>query len=81
MKLHLDVYLESFLDEVLNSGYKLKNLILDAPERASCRKQKQHGGYYSCDLCLANPENENFVGNRGMKKVKKCVGILYVNEI
>lgn len=57
MKPVFEMYLENLIDEFKDSHIQVKKLVLDAPERAACRKQKQHGGYFSCDLCLANPEN------------------------
>ena len=57
MKVNFEMYVKSLLDQLNTNGIKLEKLVLDAPERAACRKQKQHGGYYSCDLCEANPEN------------------------
>ena len=69
MKANLDVYVRSLLDELDHLGLKVEKVILDAPERAAAWKQKQHGGYYSCDLCLANPENIQIPGKRGSKLV------------
>lgn len=52
-----DAYLSVFLDELVQEGLELDKAVADAPERANLRKQKLYGGYSSCDLCLANPEN------------------------
>ena len=65
MKERLDIYVSSILDEFSHEGLRLSKIVLDAPERAAARKQKQHGGYYSCDYCLANPENYKVPGKRG----------------
>ena len=60
-------YISNFLTEMTEANMTLKKLVLDAPERATCRKQKMHGGYFSCDLCVANPENYTVPGRRGSK--------------
>ena len=67
MKDHFEGYVSNFLEEMAAASMKLKKLVVDAPERATCRKQKMHGGYYSCDICVANPENYSIPGRRGSK--------------
>jgi hypothetical protein len=53
---YFNAHLEVFLQECTENGLIPMKAILDAPERASCRGQKQHGAFYSCDVCLANPD-------------------------
>ena len=65
MKVNFQVYVASFLEELNDASIKVLKLVADAPERASNRLQKQHGGYYSCDLCTANPENIAIPGKKG----------------
>ena len=67
MKDSMDVYLQSLLEEFDSSNLQIEKVVMDAPERAAWRKQKQHGGYYSCDFCVANPENIQIPGKRGSK--------------
>ena len=67
MKENFEMYISSLLDQLQEHDITFKKLVLDAPERAACRKQKQHGGYYSCDLCEANPENVKIPGKSGSK--------------
>ena len=67
MKLNFETYIASLLEQLRDNDIRLEKLVLDAPERAACRKQKQHGGYYSCDVCEANPENMAIPGKRGCK--------------
>ena len=67
MKQNFEAYLSNFLSEVKDCGLKVLKLVADAPERASCRHQKQHGGAFSCDLCLANPQSMAIPGKRGSK--------------
>lgn len=57
MKPEIEAYICHFLDKLLDADIHLDKVVLDAPERASFRKQKLHGGYFCCDLCLANPES------------------------
>ena len=64
MKPSFEVYVSSLLDELEQLEIQVEKVILDAPERAAARKQKQHGGYYSCDWCLATPENFAIEGKR-----------------
>lgn len=52
-----DAYFAVFLEELSDEGLQVDKAVGDAPERANLRKQKLYGGYSSCDLCLANPEN------------------------
>ena len=67
MKTNFEGHLQSVIEQLEVNGLQLKKLVLDAPERAACRKQKQHGGYHSCDLCEANPENVKIPGKKGCK--------------
>ena len=67
MKDRFEGYISNFIEEMKSAGMVLQKLVLDAPERATCRKQKMHGGYYSCDLCIANPENMRIPGKKGSK--------------
>ena len=67
MKDSFEGYVSNFLEEMASASMNLKQLVVDAPERATCRKQKMHGGYYSCDICIANPENFPIPGRRGSK--------------
>ena len=70
MKAQFEAYISNFLEEMQATPMVLKKVVLDAPERATCRKQKMHGGYYSCDVCIANPENMQIPGKRGSKNIK-----------
>jgi len=67
MKTNFEAYISNFIDEMNSCGLSLKKLIVDAPERATCRKQKMHGGFHACDLCLANPVNMKIPGRKGSK--------------
>ena len=67
MKESFEAYIANFLEEMESENMKLNKVIVDAPERAYCRKQKSHGGFNSCDLCLANPESYRVPGSRGSK--------------
>ena len=67
LKDYFEVYLEGLLEEIVAASCSVKKAVLDAPERAACRKQKQHGGYFSCDMCYANPENIQIHGGRSSK--------------
>ena len=67
MKESFEVYIAHFLEDMENENMQLNKVIVDAPERAYCRKQKSHGGFNSCDLCLANPESIRLPGRRGSK--------------
>ena len=60
-------YISIFLDEMEDCAMRVRKLVVDAPERASLRRQKMHGGYFSCDLCTANPENIRIPNKRGSK--------------
>ena len=55
--------------QIVRAGLRIRKTILDAPERAFLRGQTQHGGYFSCDICLANPISIDLPGNRGKKRV------------
>ena len=66
-KAAFEVYIESIIEELIDCDLRLDKLVCDAPERASARKQKQHGGYYCCDLCVANPENHRIPGKQASK--------------
>ena len=72
MKPSFEVYLSSILAEFDHLDMIVDKVILDAPERAAARKQKQHGGYYSCDWCLANPENIQIEGKRASKYMTRA---------
>ena len=71
MKENFQAYLSMFLDEMEECSMKVRKLVVDAPERATLRRQKMHGGYFSCDLCTANPENVRIPNKRGSKLAKK----------
>ena len=60
-----ECYLHSFIEEANELGITITLAVLDAPERATCRKVKQHGGYHSCDTCYANPVNYQTPGRSG----------------
>ena len=66
---YFEVYLEGLLEDIVSCSTTIKKAVLDAPERAACRKQKQHGGYFSCDMCYANPENLASQEGRGSKLI------------
>jgi hypothetical protein len=66
---YFNAHLEVFLEECIAAGLHPYKAILDAPERAACRGQKQHGAYYSCDVCLANPDNYQSPGTQKYKRV------------
>ena len=67
MKANFEGYVKDLLKQLEDHDILLRKLVVDAPERAACRKQKQHGGYYSCDVCEATPENIWIPGKRGCK--------------
>ena len=67
MKANFEAYISNFIEEMCEARMNLKKLIVDAPERASCRKQKMDGGYHCCDICLANPKNHKIPGTCGSK--------------
>lgn len=60
-----ECYLTEFIEELNDLGLRISLVVMDAPERSTCRKQKQHGGFYSCDTCYANPENYQTPGRTG----------------
>ena len=62
-----ECYLHSFIEEANDLGVQIELAVLDAPERSTCRKMKQHGGYYSCETCYANPINYKTPGRSGCK--------------
>ena len=47
------------IDQIINLKLTLEFIICDAPKRCFCRSQKQHTGYYSCDLCPCAGERVN----------------------
>ena len=57
----------SFIEEANDLGVQIELAVLDAPERSTCRKMKQHGGYYSCETCYVNPINYKTPGRSGCK--------------
>ena len=63
-----EAYISNFLDELIECSVKLDKVVGDAPERAFLRNLKLHGGYFSCDLCLANPESISN-GGKGSKLI------------
>ena len=67
MKHWVDAYMSLFVLELVDLGQPVEHMVMDAPERANVRKQKAHGGYYSCDLCMANPTSIR-VGNGNASK-------------
>ena len=69
MKENFEVYISNFIDELKEADIRLSKVVLDAPERALCRHQKSHGGYFSCDLCYASPENIPIPGEKGSKYI------------
>ena len=75
MRENFDAYVANFISEINDSSLHLKKVVMDAPERAACRQQKQHGGYYSCDLCTANPDNVQIPGKRGSESYLIAVSI------
>ena len=60
-------YLGDVLQQIKDENCHLDKVVVDAPERAACRRQKLHGGFYSCDLCLANPDSVLLPGSRCSK--------------
>ena len=70
MKENFEVYVSNFISEMKDAGMILDKVVLDAPERALCRHQKSHGGYFSCDICVANPESIRIPGKAGSKYTK-----------
>ena len=62
-----ECYLCNIIKQFNDLGITIELCILDAPERSACRKQKQHGGYFSWDTCYANPENYKTPGRSGCK--------------
>jgi len=70
----IESHFESYLKGIVDAGLIIKKAVLDAPERAACRRQKMHGGYYSCDVCTANPENIPLPGGK-----RGCKLILFIN--
>lgn len=64
-----DAYFSVFLGELEAEMIHLDKAVGDAPERANLRKQKLYGGYSSCDLCLANPENIRNERGTGSKSI------------
>lgn len=67
MKDYFEAYLSLFLDKLVEANVALKKAVADAPERARLKCTKGHGGYFSCDWCLANPENIRIDGRNGCK--------------
>lgn len=73
MKAEIEAYISIFLDKLAQEDLKLLKVVLDAPERASLRKQKLYGGYFSCDICLANPENIRTKGKQCKCCILRCI--------
>jgi len=71
LKENFNIYLSTIVKQLGEAGLTIDKLVVDAPERAAIRQQKQHGGYHSCDLCVCNPENLKIPGKRGSKLVVK----------
>ena len=67
MKNYFEAYLGIFLDKLVEANVSLDKAVADAPERARLKAFKTYGGYFSCDWCLANPENISIEGRRGSK--------------
>ena len=67
MRKYFDAHLHILLTNLKEENLNIVKIIADAPERAALRNQKQHGGYFSCDICLANPENFRMEGSRASK--------------
>jgi len=51
----VDAYIARFIQDLKDMARTVEDMFLDAPERAVVRQQKGHGGYFCCDLCIANP--------------------------
>ena len=56
--------LSEVLEQISAENCHLDKVVVDAPERAACRRQKLHGGFYSCDMCVANPDSVVLPGSR-----------------
>ena len=69
-KQNFEAYVSNFIEELQQCGLKVLKLVADAPERAASRHQKQHGGAFSCDVCIADPQNMAIPGKRGCKIIK-----------
>ena len=68
MKDIFDIYLSRFFKQCAASGLQILKSVADAPERAHNRKQKQFGGYYSCDMCTAKAKSIAIPGKRTSNK-------------
>lgn len=68
MKAFFEAYLSLFLEKLIDVNVRLKKIVGDAPERARLKCFKTHGGFFSCDLCLASAENLTTEGRRGSKE-------------
>ena len=69
MHQYVEEQVKKYLEDIQQEGLSIKKAVLDAPERAACRRQKQHGGYYSCDVCTENPRHLPYENRRGGNKV------------
>jgi len=76
MKNDIEKYMAAYLKEIEDAGLRVIRAVLDAPERALCRRQKQHGGFFSCDVCVANPISLTNERNKG-SKLLTCVFMIY----
>lgn len=75
MKAIFDIYLSRFFEQCASSGLKILKSVADAPERAHNRKQKQFGGYHSCDMCMAKAKSINIPGKKASNTKRNQINI------
>ena len=82
MKSSFQTYLGDVLAQITEENLHLDKVVVDAPERAACRRQKLHGGFYSCNLCVANPDSVTLPGSRCSKllPIYECMTLYVVSE-
>lgn len=66
-----DVYLSRFFQQCAGLDLKILKSVADAPERARNRKQKQFGGYHSCDMCTAKAKSIDIPGKQASNETQE----------